>query len=517
MNTKRKFILNGILLSAVGLAMRGSQLMLGAFVARALGAEGLGINTLIMTVYSFALTLATSGITLTVTRLVAEAQGQGREHISGGLIRGAFLYALFFGSLSALLLLLLARPLGLSVISSPISVRALSILSLSLVPSAISAVVAGYFTAVRRVTLNAITTVASQLLRIGLTIVFLTQGGGIDPIIGISLGLTLSELAAAIIALPELLVDRLLTARKRRTSVASPPSAKRASKRAVVRPIAKMALPLAISAYLRSALLTIEHNLIPRRLERHGQSRAEALADYGHLHGMALPLILYPMTPLSSFAGLLVPEFAEAKGADSSTKMRSLATRALNTTLGYAVGVAVLILLFSSPLGAVVYDSAEAGRFIAVLAPVIPIMYLDHVADSILKGIGEHVYSMWVNIADAILSVVLVYLLLPRMGILGYAAVILGMEAFNFIFSVARLRSRVSFRIDPVSSALLPLLCALGATALVARLPLRITSPAILLTVRLTLAATVFVLSLSILTAAYRHIFTEKKKGSALS
>lgn len=517
MNTKRKFLLNGILLTAVGLAMRGSQLMLGAFVARALGAEGIGINTLIMTVYSFALTLATSGITLTVTRLVAEAQGQGREHTSGGLIRGAFLYALFFGSLSALLLLLLARPLGLSVISSPISVRALVILSLSLVPSAISAVVAGYFTAVRRVTLNAITTVASQLLRIGLTLVFLTQGGGIDPILGISLGLALSELAAALIALPELLVDRLLNAQRRRNTTAPTNEKRRPFKRATVRPIAKMALPLAISAYLRSALLTIEHNLIPRRLERHGQTRAEALSDYGHLHGMALPLILYPMTPLSSFAGLLVPEFAEAKGADSSAKMRSLATRALNTTLGYAVGVAVLILLFSSPLGTVVYDSTEAGRFIAVLAPVIPIMYLDHVADSILKGIGEHVYSMWVNIADAILSVALVYLLLPRMGILGYAAVILGMEAFNFILSVARLRSRISFRIDLVGSALLPLLSALAATALVARLPLLTFSAPISLTLRLVLAAALFILLLSILTAVYRHVFTEKKKGSALS
>lgn len=535
MNAKTKFFLNGLLLSAVGLAMRGSQLMLGALVARALGAEGVGVNTLIMTVYSFALTLATSGITLTVTRLVAEATGQGREHTSGALIRGAFLYALFFGSLSGVLLLLLARPLGLGVISSPISVRALAVLSLSLVPSAVSAVVAGYFTAVRRVTLNAVTTVASQLLRIGLTLVFVTRGGGIDPILGISLGLTLSELAAALIALPELLVDRYISSRRLRGgSPADPHSsathgqkltavlprkspARRICERAAVRPIAKMALPLAISAYLRSALLTLEHNLIPRRLERHGQSRADALADYGHLHGMALPLILYPMTPLSSFSGLLVPEFAEAKGAGSTSKMRNLATRALNTTLGYAVGVAVILFLFSSPLGTVVYASREAGRFIAVLAPVIPIMYLDHVADSILKGIGEHVYSMWVNIADAVLSVALVFFLLPRMGIVGYAAVILGMEAFNFTLSIARLRSRIAFRIQPFTSAILPLLAALAATALTARLSLARPKSAASLTLALLLATAIFLIVLFILRRIFTLATAQTKKGSAPS
>lgn len=535
MNAKRKFFLNGLLLSAVGLAMRGSQLMLGALVARALGAEGVGVNTLIMTVYSFALTLATSGITLTVTRLVAEAVGQGREHTSGALIRGAFLYAIFFGSLSGGLLLLLARPLGLGVISSPISVRALAVLSLSLIPSAVSAVVAGYFTAVRRVTLNAVTTVASQLLRIGLTLVFVTQGGGIDPILGISLGLTLSELAAALIALPELLVDRYIASRRLRggspadphssathgqkhTAVPSRKSpARRICERAAVRPIAKMALPLAISAYLRSALLTLEHNLIPRRLERHGQSRADALADYGYLHGMALPLILYPMTPLSSFSGLLVPEFAEAKGAGRTSKMRNLATRALNTTLGYAVGVAVILFLFSSPLGNVVYASSEAGRFIAVLAPVIPIMYLDHVADSILKGIGEHVYSMWVNIADAVLSVALVFFLLPRMGIVGYAAVILGMEAFNFTLSIVRLRSRIAFRIEPVTSAILPLLAALAATALTARLSLARPKTAAGLTLALLLATALFFLVLFILRRIFTLATAQIKKGSAPS
>ena len=88
-------------------------------------------------------------------------------------------------------------------------------------------------------------------------------------------------------------------------------------------------------------------------------------------------------------------------------------------------------------------------------------MYLDHVTDAMLKGIGEQVFSMWVNITDSILSVVLVWILIPQMGIMGYAVVIVAMEGYNFILSVIRLRNKIKFKITPVRAIVLPLAFAL--------------------------------------------------------
>ena len=218
-----------------------------------------------------------------------------------------------------------------------------------------------------------------------------------------------------------------------------------------------MALPLAFSAYVRSFLVSVEHSLIPKRLVDSGNTRSEALSSYGYLGGMALPIILFPITPLSSFSGLLVPEFAECEGRGDGGRMERIATRAGELTLLYAVTVSVFILAFSEELGYVLYDTYNAGRYVACLAPVIPIMYLDHVTDSMLKGIGEHVFSMWVNILDSLLSVALVWLLIPIFDILGYAIVIILMELFNFTLSFLRLRRRVHFRIDLGRSLLLPL------------------------------------------------------------
>ena len=448
MKRKTKFIYNGLLLSVVGLAMRGTQLLFGAYIARKLGADGVGMNTLVMMVYAFALTFATSGISLTVTRLVATSVGEGREGECSGILKGAFLYATIFGTLSNVGLFLLSGVIGNTFIGETSVVTPLHILSFSLLPSAFTSVISGYFIAQRRVTINAFTQVTGQLLRIAITVLLLTKTKH-DAISMLSLGVTVSEIITLVILLPPFIAERRRSFNGHGVAFSG---------------VLKMALPLGISAYIRSALLTLEHNLIPKSLIRHGENQTEALSSYGYLHGMALPFILYPMTPLTSFSGLLVPEFAEEKGRSNSERMSQIANQALNTTLSYAVCTSMLILLFAREFGYTFYASWEAGKYIAMLAPVIPIMYLDHVADAILKGIGEHIYSMWVNVADAVLSIILVVTLIPIMGIGGYAVVIIVMEVFNFGFSVARLRLRIKFSIRFISAMLLPAISMLVAS-----------------------------------------------------
>lgn len=455
MNRRQRFYLNGAILTAVNLALRGVGLFFAAYIARAVGAEGVGLNTLIMTLYAFALTLAGSGISLSVTRLVAAAVAEcDREKGVSGVLKGAFVYSSLFGFGSAAAMFLLSDPLASLLLHYPSASLCLKALALSLPPVAYGGIISGYFVGVKRVSRNALVQVFSQLFRVFATVWLVTAmaGRGVAfAVLAISLGTLISEWACLFFSLIVFLIDRRGQSR---------------AKRGKLSPVAKMALPLAVSTYVRSLLLTLEHSLIPKRLVDRGDSSAEALSSYGILHGMALPLILYPMAPLSSFSGLLVPEFAEEEARGNLEKMKKIATAAAERTLAYATVVAVLIFFFSEELGYTVYGSYEAGKFIAFLAPVLPVMYLDHVIDGALKGVGEQVYSMWVNIADACLSVLLVYFLIPLMGITGYAVVIIAMEAFNFILSFLRLRKRIPFSISLKKGMVIPLFSAFGAALL---------------------------------------------------
>ena len=100
--------------------------------------------------------------------------------------------------------------------------------------------------------------------------------------------------------------------------------------------------------------------------------------------------------------------------------------------------------LFSRQLGIAVYKSSEAGYYIRMLAPLMPFMYTDMTVDGCLKGLGQQVWSMGINIADALLGLALVWWLLPRYALAAYIAIIYFTELFNFVLSVLRLRKITS-------------------------------------------------------------------------
>lgn len=455
MTNRKRFFYNGILLTVVGLAIRTVGVAFNSYITKTVGAEGIGLYTLIMTVYSFAITFATSGLNLTVTRLVAQDVGENCGRGVPKIMRNALIYALVFSISASLVLFFFSSYFGNSVLGDGRTVLPLRILAASLVPIALSSLFGGYFVGVKRVAHNAVVQVLGQIFKIGITLIFVLRFAryGIEyAVIALSVGATLTELSAFLVGLVQYLYDK-------RKQKRGPSAIKRSFS-----DITSMALPLALSAYIRSALLTLEHVLIPSGLRKRGDSLSESLSAYGMLHGMALPLLTYPMSPLSSFAGLLVPEFAESMAKGETLRMRRIADEALNTTLVYATVCAVFLHTFSEELGYVMYSSYEAGHYIALMAPVVPIMYLDHVTDSVLKGIGEHVYSMWVNIADSLLSVLLVFILIPIMGIGGYAVVIVVMEGFNFILSAGRLKKKIPFKINVPKSCLLPFVIAFSAS-----------------------------------------------------
>ena len=165
-----RFIKSGILLTLVGLTMRSAAMILGAFISRLVGAEGVGLYTLIMTVYSFAVTFATSGISLTVTRLVASAIGEGGEQRVGSVLGASFLYASVFGLLGTVGLFFGAELIGNHILADLRTVTSLRLLSVSLLPISLSSVLSGYFIGVKRVSFNAIASVACQLIKILLTV-----------------------------------------------------------------------------------------------------------------------------------------------------------------------------------------------------------------------------------------------------------------------------------------------------------------------------------------------------------
>ena len=436
MTRLKKYLANGTLMTVVALALRGLAVAFNAYVSKKIGAEALGLYTLLGSVYGFAFTLALSGINLTTTRLVSDAIGVGstqKVHIS---MRKCIGYSLFFGGLASILLLCLAEPISIGILKDARVIKPLKLCGATLPIIALGSCFNGYFTAIRRVYKNAITQISEQLARIIFCAALLDLTFGRDMeshCICLVLGGALAEMLSFAISLLFYVFDK----KHVDNSANSLPTD--FNERKITKKMLSIALPLAASTYFRSALLTIEHILIPIGIQKSGANRSQSLAAYGTLQSMAMPLVLFPSAIIHSFSGLLVPELAELKIQGNKTEIKYVAERICHLALIFAVGVAGVMIYFSKDLGREIYGSDEAGIYIRLVAHIVPIMYLDTTVDNMLKGLGEHLYTMAINITDTLCSLVMVWILIPQMGIYGYITLIIVSEIFNASASIYKL------------------------------------------------------------------------------
>lgn len=433
-----KFIVNGTILTLVSLLIRGVSVGFNVYVSNKIGAEGIGLYTLITTVYGFALTLATSGINLATTRLVSEALGKKKDALSRDvrcIIGKCVTYALLFSVCTSVILYLSSDYIGVVILRDRRTTSSLRLLAFTLPPISISSALCGYFTAIRKGYDNAIVQVIGQVVKIFSTVVLFSTiflGDTETACRAMVIGTLLSEIISFGIQCGLYVFERRGEDKSRCDIV---------YKKGIAKRLMGIALPVAFSTYVRSALITIEHILIPIGLEKSGNDKGAALSSYGTVHSMVFPLVLFSSAMLTSFAGLLVPEVSESRASYDNERINRIVSRVMRAALIFSIGVAGIIGFFAYELGDTIYPNSDAGKYIRMVAPLIPVMYLDSSVDAILKGLGEQIYCMVVNIIDSGLSVILVLFLLPRYGIYGYIMTVYFTELINATLSVTRLLS----------------------------------------------------------------------------
>jgi len=441
-NKLTRFILNGSALAATSLLLRGIGVAWNSFLNARLGAAGVGLISLTMSVYMLAVTFATSAVGFAATKLVAEARARGLPGGGREVMKNCIAHALVTGSIACMAMTLGADYIGKVWLGDARTIKSLRLLAVSLPPIAVSSALSGYFTAIRKVYKNAATQLLEQFIKLTITAAALTffapPGSDLEFMCALVVGgASLAEGASLVISLSLYILDPVR--REEAKSEAVPEGEGKG--RGGISLLLSVTVPLSVSAYVRSALVTIEHILVPRGLKKYGAGHESSLASYGVLHGMVLPLVLLPSSILYSYSSLLVPELAEAKAQGNYRLVRRIITRAFLAALIYALVTSAVLWIWADRLGMSLYKNAEAGGFIRTMVPLVPVMYLDIVTDCALKGLGEQVYSMKVNILDAAVSALLVWLLVPGLGITGYTATIYIAELLNFALSVARAAS----------------------------------------------------------------------------
>ncbi len=409
---------NTIIMTAVNMIMRSVSVGFNAYLTSRIGSQGIGLFQLVMTVYSLAVTFSCAGMRLASMRMTVESASERSTD-------RFMLCAMGCGCTVGVILYTFADIISLKRLGNACTAPMLRILAFALPFTATSSVLGGYFTAKGMILPYSCIQLIEQGIKT-LAAMLLIRGAHTPQ----------SACTAVITAMVVSEALSFLLSFALKKSVVKKGAADKSVR---LKSFFRIALPDAAGTCVRSILLTVEHLLIPKGFERSGEGSSAALAAYGNIHGMALPLLLYPSAALSSLSALLIPELARRREACDKSGISLCVERNLRRTLIFACVCAGVFAIGAPAVSNAVYHSDEAVLYIRILSPLVPIMYTDMVTDGMLKGLDQQVHSMNYNMIDSALCVILVAALLPKYSVKGYIFILYFSEILNFYLSLRRL------------------------------------------------------------------------------
>ena len=452
MRRLKKFVLNTIILSLSSLVMNIIGMGFNVYISNKIGTEALGVYQLIISIYTFAITVATSGISIAVTHLISQKLALKEYADVKKIAKQSILLSSIIGSIAMILLILSSNFLTVNFLHNKVSSNSLILIAISLPPLAISASINGYFSAVTRVIKSASASFIEQFFKIIISIYFFNM---ILPnnLENACLSLVLGSLLSEVISFIYLVI--LYTIDKKRYKE------KISVKKSYIKDISKISFPVAITSYIRSGLSTLKQIIIPIRLEKSGISCEMALSQYGMITGMVMQLIWFPCLIINVFANLLIPEYSRLNALNNKKRISTVTNKIFKVTILFSVCIFGIFFTFAESLSMAIYNKMEVAKYIKIISPLVLMMYIDNVVDGMLKGLNKQVAVMKCNILDLFLSIILMYILLPICGIYGYIIVLFISELLNGSISIFQLIKETKVKLNIKSLVLKPLFCIL--------------------------------------------------------
>ena len=422
------------------------------YLASRIGSEGMGLYQLIMSVYTMFSTFATAGFTLSVSRLVAEKEERSR---SDGklLMNNAFKASAMISAAATVLMLILADVIAIKLLGDGRCASPLRILALSMPFMALAACLKGWFIAKLKVAVTSSASLFEQIIKITVIALFLNlffaQSNDIGVLSkGIVVGVTLSEMCS----FTYLFLFRYIP-QKRNNEPFLPTESKKDSMTSLI----NVTLPISLSVYLTSILHTAETLLIPYVFESYSGDRSQALSQFGVIRGMVIPILFFPFAFLGSLVSVVTPEISRLNLLADRKPLNSRISSLMSFVSLASVAVGGLFFFLSYEIGEAFYPGENTAAAIKILSLVTPFMYVETVADGLLKAIGEQVQTLKFSVYNSVLRLALILLFVSKTGENGYLWLLVISNTFTYALCRRRLYKCTGVKIRVLTDVILPL------------------------------------------------------------
>jgi stage V sporulation protein B len=392
MDNRKNFLRGAALLSVAGVISKVLGALYRIPLARMIGEEGIGLYQMAYPIYTAIISLATAGIPVAISVLVARKVTQGYDGDERKIFKVSLAIMTVFGLLLSGTVMLNAGWLANNLLVDARSYYPIMAVAPAIFFASLMSVFRGYFQGHQTMLPTAISQVVEQIFRVAaiLCMAILLFPRGLEfAAAGAASGAVFGGVAGLILLLVFYLLDRKKKSREHREEKYSDDS-----RRQVARDLIRLAIPISLGAVVFPLVQMVDTAIVPRRLAYLGYSPPEATALFGLLSGMAATLISLPTIFTIAISTSLVPAVSEAFSANAWKLLHERINNALRAGMIISLPAAAGMFILAGPICTLLYGSPDAGIPLRPLAFSAIMLGAFQISSSSLQAMGHPEIAM---------------------------------------------------------------------------------------------------------------------------
>jgi len=414
--SRKSFISSAIILMIAGLVVKIFGFIYRIYLSNLIGAEGMGLFQLIAPVYSLVILTLTSGISIAVSKMVAEEYARSNFVNLKRITKYALLVVLTAGIAVSAVMYFKMDFITAVIIKDTRTYYAFMFLIPCIPVIAAASVLKGYFYGIQDVAPTALSMITEQIVRIGL--VMLTAAYFLK--LGLQYACALATAGMAVGEMSNLCVLYVIYKIKKKKDSKNTSKKGFLQKRKIFGDLLKISLPVSSNRFITSIMSAVENIMIPRMLVAGGLSYHHSIELYGKLTGMAMPLLFFPALVTSSLATTLVPAISEAISLKNFRSANYRISKSIQITFILGFVFMAVFMIYPNQISDIVYKKENIGRILYLLSFTCIFLYLQQILIGTLNGLGKQGISLRNSILGYAIRIAFVFFFIPVYGIEGY-------------------------------------------------------------------------------------------------
>ena len=374
-------------------------------LSRIIGAEGIGIYQICLSVFAVFLTAASSGIPVTVSRLMAKNSATGDIRGKHSAVTAGVVGTLIFTIPMAIVLFFGRNALGF--LFSDDRCKDIFLLLLpGLILTSIYAVMRGSFWGNKQFIPYSVIELLEDALMVILGCILVY--GVTDPV----LGARRATIAVAVSYVFSFAVSLFWYFHK---------GGKFVNPKRQLKPLFSASLPITAMRTSTSLLNSAVAILLPLLLMKtFGLNNSEAISLYGIAIGMSLPLLFIPSSLIGSISVVIAPELSENYYKNRTAQVKFDVEKSIRASIFIATLLIPILFVLGDEIGTLLYSNEMSGQIVQRCSFILIPMCVTMISTTVLNSMNKERKTLITFLIGAAAMLICIFTLTKFVGVYSY-------------------------------------------------------------------------------------------------